>query len=155
MLRDTIPAVVPERLPTVDVTVHVRRDRQTIEVDDAELVLEARQRFRPDHALALSQIRWSLEGRLLPDEIVLIFGRSLDWTGPLARTARGLTLVEDVFPHPFSLSRNRPWVLSGPPRVPFPRDVDVVGWSYGAVLVRGDDAPWTGSSVLRLVRADT
>lgn len=154
MIRDSAPSSArPERLSTLDVPIRVRRDRQAIEIDDVELHIDARARFGADPEIRESQIRWVLDGDLLPDEIVLIFGCSLDWSGPARSRQPRLPLVEDVFSHPFALCRTRPWMLSGPPRVPFPRGVDVVGWKFGVVLVRGEDTPWTGGSVLRLVRA--
>lgn len=156
MIRDTPQAVRPERLSTIDVAICVRRDRQTIEIPEAIVPVDARQRFGDDPALPhAARIRWSIDGRLLPDEVVLIFGRSLQWTGPTSRRGHDLTLIEDVFPHPYSLTRDRPQVLTDPLRVNFPRGVDTVGWTCGAVLVRGDDTPWTGASVLRLMRTQT
>lgn len=156
MIRDTPHAVRPERLSTIDVAVHVRRDRQTIEIPEVIVPVDARQRFGDDPAVPPGpRIRWSIEGRLLPDEVVLIFGRSLQWTGPVSRHAHGITLIENVFPHPYSLTRDRPQVLTDPLRVAFPRGADTVGWTCGTVLVRGDDTPWTGSSVLRLTRTPT
>lgn len=153
MIRDTMPSSVrPGHVPTLDAPIRIRRDRQTLEIDELELHVDPRGRFGPDVAAQTPQVRWTLDGSLMTDEIVLIFGRSLDWTGPISQRARQLTLVEDVFPQPFALSRSRPWMLSGPPRVPFPQGVDTVGWSFGAVLVRGDDTPWIGRSVLRLIR---
>lgn len=155
MIRDTSPALRPAHAPALDVPIRVRRDRQSLEIDRAELMIDEHGRFGPDPVVTTPQVRWSLDGSLLPDEVVLIFGRSLDWTGPWSRLARDLPLIEDVFPHPYSLSQHRPIVLSGAPRIRFPRGQKTVGWSFGAILVRGDDSPWVGGSVLRLTRTRT
>lgn len=150
MIRDTSSALRPEHAPAIDISIHVRRDRQTLEVENTEIQLDARLRLGPDAIVPSPQIRWGLDGSLLGDEIVLVFGRSLDWTGPVARRIRGLHLIEDLFPHPFCLTRKRSMVLSGPLNVRFPHGVDTLGWNFGVVLVRGDDTPWVGDAVLRL-----
>jgi len=150
MFGDSSSALRHEHVPAIDVAIRVRRDRQSLEIESTEIQLDERLRLGPDAVVASPQIRWGLDGSLLADEIVLIFGRSLDWTGPVARRVRGLHLVEDLFAHPFCLTRNRPMVLSGPLKVRFPPGVDTLGWNFGAVLVRGGDTPWVGDAVLRL-----
>ncbi|HKK70397.1 MAG TPA: hypothetical protein VKA86_04210 [Candidatus Krumholzibacteria bacterium] len=148
MIREMAEAVRPAPLPVVDIRIRVHRDGRRVQVEDAEIHVPAEARRADDRP----RVRWCLDGDLLADELVLVHGRPLDWTGPSLRRVRGLRLVEGAFPQPFLLTRQQPRVLSGPVRDVFPDDVGEVGWSFGAVLVRGDDTPWVGSSLLRLVR---
>ncbi len=148
MIREMAEAVRPAPLPVVDVHIRVHRDRRRIQIDEAEVHVPAAAPRADDRP----RVRWCVEGDLLADELVLVHGRPLDWSGTELRRRRGLPLVEGVFPQPFLLDRQQTRLISGPVRVVFPPDVDVVGWNFGAVLVRGEDTPWVGSSILRLIR---
>jgi hypothetical protein len=148
MIREMTEAVRPAPMPTVDVRIRVHRDGRRIQIDEAEIRVPAAARRADEHP----RVRWCVEGDLLADELVLVHGRPLDWTGTELRRVRGLQLVEGVFPQPFLLNRQQTRLISGPVRVAFPPDVDEVGWNFGAVLVRGEDTPWVGSSILRLIR---
>ncbi len=140
-----LEAAQPQPLPMVDLPVRIRRDRGRIELE--ERVLPVREPLERS-----PRLRWCIEGTLLPDEMVLLIERPLDWTGPVSRLVRGLPLVEGAFPVPVALTRQCPELLGGHPRVAFPPGVAEVGWGYAAVLIRGDDTPWIRSGVLRLRR---
>ena len=138
----------PSLLPLVDLPIHVDRDRETLDLSDTQICVAP----PVDGDERARQVRWCVDGSLLPDEMILVFGRPLDWVGRTLRKDRTLKLVENVFPQPFTLTRHAPHQLSGIPRIAFPPGIDTVGWAYAAVLVRGDDTPWIRSALLRLVR---
>ena len=151
MIRETAEAVRPARLPTCDVPIRVRRDRSKLLVAEAEIHVVPAPRLDD----CCGHVRWNVVDPLLPDETILIYGRSIEWTGPVSKHSRGLKLVENLFPQPIMLSRDRPRLLTGPVHVAFPPDLEQVGWNFGAVLVRGDDPPWVTSAILRIVRDRT
>lgn len=143
-------AAQPQPLEILDLPIRVRRDLESLEIQEAELVVPA----HPERAAGPRQLRWHVDGSLLPDEMLLVFERTLDWTGPVSRMMQGLPLVQGVFPQPFVLTRARAEAVSGLPRVHFPPEHPCVGWGFAAVLVRGEDSPWIRSSVLRLRRSE-
>ena len=147
MIRESHEATRPARLPCVDVPIQIRRDRGRLAIAEVEVPVDPRASARTPW-----QVRFVLDGELLGDELILVYEQAIDCSGPHARRMGGLILVEDVFEHPFVLSRRRPACWSGPPNVRFPRGVDAVGWCFGALLVRGDDRPYVGSSLLHFVR---
>jgi hypothetical protein len=99
------------------------------------------------------QIRWVVEDGLLPDEVLVIFGKPLDWNGPQAPGPNTLTLVETPFCSTLTMSRSRTEILSGPPVFEFPHGAIAVGWFYGIVLIRGEDTPIVVDPLVRIHRA--
>lgn len=138
----------PAPLPTFELAIRVRRDLHRLEVGEAEIVFG---HWRLDEKRP-RQVRWLVHGGLLPDELVIIFGKPLDWSQPNRGGDPAMPLVEDIFSAPFVLNRRGNQVTSGVPRFDYPEGPEVVAWNYGVVLIRGHDTPWITDSLLRIRR---
>lgn len=139
----------PELAPVPAVTVDIRIFR-----GEARLHLPpAVSLFLPGNGTARpNRLRWRLRGELFCDEMVLVYGRPLVWTGERSRTDPDLPHVEGIFERTFRLDADHPELLTAVPRVEFPESAMRVGWNYGAVLVRGDDPPWAASGWVHIHR---
>ncbi|RKZ13861.1 hypothetical protein DRQ53_06295 [bacterium] len=138
----------PRLLPALDLPVRVLRDEGRLELAAGEIVVGP---HRPDDPRP-RVVQWRVDGGLMPDEMILIFGRPLDWTGPVCDEEPSLPLVEDCLGGPFILTRQKPLIRSPEPVIGAGGDARV-GWCYGAVLLRGEDRPWYTQSILRLTRS--
>lgn len=139
----------PALLPALDLPVQVLREERRLRLGSGELVLGPVRPGDPRPRVA----RWTVQGGLMPDEMVLIFGRPLDWTGPVCDQDPGLPLVENCLGGPFILTRKKLVICSPEPELPEPLPhVTRFGWCYGAVLLRGEDSPWYAQSMLTLNR---
>jgi len=135
-------------LPSAELCIHIHRDR-------GEVVLERVEIHVGPSALPSElpqQLRWSLSGTLLPDELLIVYGKPLSWAGPHTQDSERLPHVEDAFPSPLTLGRNRRDSLSGAPRVRFPDGTALVAWPFGVVLLRGQDTPLMAESHVRIRR---
>ena len=145
----TSDAPQPNPLPALDLPIRVLRDEGRLELRRGDLFVgpagPADRRPRV--------VGWRVEEGLMRDEMILVFGRPLDWTGPLCEEEPGLPLVEHGLGGPFVLTRRRPVARSiVPPPTLFPDPAQRVGWCFGAVLLRGEDNPWYAQSRLTLHR---
>jgi hypothetical protein len=93
----------------------------------------------------------------MPDEMILVFGRPLDWTGPKCTEDPSLALVENCLGGPLILTRRTPIARSPEPVVPpsLRQTHGKLGWCFGAVFLRGQDSPWYAQSLLTISRAAT
>lgn len=142
-------SVMPKLLPALDLPVLVLRDEGRLKLRTGELYVGPGPADDPRPRV----VQWRIDGGLMPDEMVLIFGRPLDWTGPVCTEDPKIPLVENCLGGPLLLTRKVPLVRSGEVRLPTaappgPR----LGWCYGAVLLRGEDRPWYAQSLLTLLR---
>jgi hypothetical protein len=135
-------------LPTFELPIEIERTGGRLFVPRARLVYVREHGAAPPETA--QQLRWSLHDRLLPDELLIIFGKPLHWTGPRGPQPEHLPLVEDIFPVPLTLGRHRESVVSGRPRLDANLDVTSVAWHYGVVLLRGHDTPWVADGHLRI-----
>lgn len=140
----------PSPLPAADVVVEINRDTGTILAHRVQIRCTEGGTAQDG---AHQQVCWTMRSNLLPDELVLIFGKPLDWSGPVGPDPERLPLVENPFCSPFALYRGRSQVWSGLPRVEFPPHTHAVAWMYGIILVRGQDTPVLGDSLVEIVRA--
>ena len=136
-------------LPALDLPIRVLRNENRLELGSGEIFVGP---FSPGD-LRPRVVQWRVDGGLMPDEMVLIFGRPLDWTGPVCDEDPGLPLVEECLGGPLILTRRNPFVRSREPvverlKTPGKR----LGWCFGAVLLRGDDSPWYAQSLLTISR---
>jgi hypothetical protein len=102
-------------------------------------------------------VEWRVVGGLMPDEMILVFGRPLDWTGPKCTEDPSLALVEGCLGGPLILTRRDPVARSQEPVLPssFQRGHEKLGWCFGAVFLRGRDNPWYAQSLLTISLALT
>jgi hypothetical protein len=139
----------PGTLPAAEIVVEINRDTGRILARKAQIRCASDERALDAH----QQVCWTMRSGLLPDELVLIFGKPLDWSGPVGPGPERLPLVENPFCGPFALCRGRSRVWSGRPRLEFPPNTHAVAWMYGIILVRGQDTPVMGDSHVEIVRA--
>lgn len=137
----------PQRHPTVDVGIHILRgDARILVPSHVELFLGS---DRGERALP-QRLRFHIEGDLLCDEMVMVYGRPLAWTGERAEGEVTVPMVEEIFGKIFVLRPDRSEVVTPVPQVHFPEGVRTVAWNYGTVLVRGDDPPWNTAGILHI-----
>ena len=138
-----------QMLPALDLPVRVLRDEGRLELGSGEIFVGPFKSGDPRPRV----VEWRVDGGLMPDEMVLIFGRPLDWTGPNCTEDPSLTLVEDCLGGPMILSRRNPVARSPEPVVGQKVQAGLrLGWCYGAVLLRGEDRPWYAQSLLTISR---
>ena len=143
-------AARPQALLAADLLITIRRDSGSIETNDVEIHVPS----GPGAPATLArQLRWRLASPLLPDELLIIFGKPREWAGILGPEPERLPIVEDPFAGPVALSRLRDECFSGAPQLEFPAGHDSVLWSFGVVLMRGSDRPITHDGSLRIRRA--
>jgi hypothetical protein len=136
-------------LPALVLPIRVLRESGRLELGTGEIFVGSYSPGDPRPRI----VEWRVEGGLMPDEMILIFGRPLDWTGPKCTEDPTLTLVEDVLGGPVMLSRRNPVERSAEPVVPAGAAAgNRLGWCYGAVLLRGEDRPWYAQSLLTISR---
>lgn len=135
------PAMNAGALPSASCTIHIDRDEGRLLVDEVVLWYGPRRGRHP------AQVRWVVEGELLPDEVVLIYSRPLEWTGP--HTDEQIPLACDLFPETFLLNCRRGEAHSGPPRLG-DRNPGLFACSYGVVLMRGDDEPLRSQALIKV-----
>lgn len=141
----------PTSHPAMDVRIQIDRTHETLRVPDAEIHYRGPHHAPPPHLA--QQLHWVVADGLLPDELLIIFGKPLDWSGPNGPAPESLPLVESPFCAPYTMSRARTEVWSGIPDFEFPSGVDAVGWLYGIVLIRGHDTPLLVDPMVRIQRA--
>lgn len=130
----------PEALPAASVVIEINRETGRVVAHDVEIYVPTGHAIDPDLP---QQVRWVVRSGLLPDELVIVFGKPLDWAG--AAAADGIRQVENVFECPFTLGRTTPERASGPCRIEVPDTEPVLAWPYGIVVLRGNDRPLTAS----------
>ncbi len=142
-------SAAPQTLPALDLPIRVLRNENRLELGTGEIFVghftlgDLRPRV----------VQWRVDGGLMPDEMVLIFGRPLDWTGPVCDEDPGLPLVEECLGGPLILTRRSPVVRSREPMVErLQAPGERLGWCFGAVLLRGEDSPWYAQSLLTISR---
>lgn len=131
----------PAGRPVLDVPVSIDRAEMTIEIAPAQLDISP---SKP------AQVRWVLEKALLPDELLVIFGKRRCWTGDFGPAPERLPIAESAISTPLELGPDSEHVLSGPIQAELLEEQSTAIWLYGVVLVRGRDAPWLGEAHLRL-----
>ena len=136
-------------LPAVDLAIEIRRDRSELEIAQVELLVPTSR--VPKMA---QQLRWTVGSPMLPDELLLVFGKPLIWAGLNTRAPLNIPQVEDAFVTPLALRSGRLEALSGAPRVEFPATTDLLAWPFGIVLLRGRDLPLTAHGFVRMRRVD-
>jgi hypothetical protein len=135
----------PSPLSTAEVGIHVLRAEAKIHVPDHVAIWKSTTDSpRP------ARLRLKVYGDLFCDEMLLVYGRPLCWTGSSGGSGEPLRFVERVFDQIFSLSSDRSEIVTPAPSVVFPEGHARVAWSYGAVLVRGDDPPWAASGLVHI-----
>lgn len=140
-----------QQLPALELPVRVLREEGRLELGRGEIFVgplapaDARPRV----------VEWRVVGGLMPDEMILVFGRPLDWTGPKCTEDPTLTLVEHCLGGPLILTRRDPVARSPEPVLPpsIQRGGPRLGWCFGAVFLRGEDSPWYAQSLLTISRA--
>ncbi len=138
-----------QALPALDLPIRVLRNENRLELGTGEIFVGP---FTPGDPRP-RVVQWRVDGGLMPDEMVLIFGRPLDWTGPVCDEDHSLPLVEECLGGPLILTRRSPVVRSPEPIVErFRARGERLGWCFGAVLLRGDDSPWYAQSLLTISR---
>lgn len=130
----------PEALPAASVVIEINRETQRVVAHDVDIYVPTGHAIDPDLP---QQVRWVVRTGLLPDELVIVFGKPLDWAGPA--TDDGIPQVENAFDCPFTLGRTCPERASGPYRSSVPDHTPVVAWQYGIVVLRGNDRPLTAN----------
>lgn len=136
-------------LPALDLPIRVRRHQSRLELARGDLYVGALPPDDPRPRL----VQWRVDGGLMMDEMLIVFGRPRDWTGPVCEDEPGLPLVEDGLGGPVVLTRRRPLVRSALPDASiFSEGIYRVGWCFGVVLLRGEDSPWYAQSRLTLHR---
>ncbi len=143
-----IDGALPQALPHAELWIEVLRESARIRVPP-EIDIWAPE---TSPSKGPQRLRLSIRGELLCDEMVLVYGRPLCWTGEVKVRGDAIPYVERIFGQIFSLNIDCPELLTPPPRVRFPEQASRVAWSYGAVLVRGDDPPWADSGLVRIHR---
>lgn len=138
-----------QALPEVVLSIEVRRDLAALEIESVELL--ARGQLQSPNDIT-QRLRWKMRSPLLPDELLIIFGKPLEWAGASTRALEDIPHVEDVFPTPVALGPQKLEVLSEAARVDFPDAAEIVAWPFGIVLLRGHDIPLTADSHLRIRR---
>lgn len=139
----------PRMLPALDLPIRVLRSEARLQLGHGELFVGPAAPSDPRPRV----VQWRVEGGLMPDEMILVFGRPRDWTGPVCEEDPRLPLVEDTLGGPLVLTRRSPVARSSEPSLALlsglgPR----VGWCFGVVLLRGEDSPWYAQSRLILHR---
>ena len=138
-----------QTLPALDLPVRVLRAESRLELGAGEIFVGP---FSVDDPRP-RVVQWRADGGLMPDEMILIFGRPLDWTGPVCDENPALPLVENCLGGPLILTRRQPVVRSQEPVVErLQAQGDRLGWCFGAVLLRGDDNPWYAQSLHTISR---
>ena len=136
-------------LPALDLPIRVLRKENRLELGSGEIFVGPFTIGDPRPRV----VQWRVDGGLMPDEMVLIFGRPLDWTGPVCDEDPSLPLVEECLGGPLILTRHRPVARSLEPAVErLKARGERLGWCFGAVLLRGEDSPWYAQSVLTISR---
>lgn len=136
-----------QMLPALDLPVRVLRSESRLELGSGEIFVGPFTAGDPRPRV----VQWRVDGGLMPDEMILIFGRPLDWTGPVCDEDPSLPLVEECLGGPLILTRRRPLVHSQEPVVEqLLAHGERVGWCFGAVLLRGDDSPWYAQSLVTI-----
>jgi hypothetical protein len=137
-------------LPALDLPVRVLRSESRLELGTGEIFVGPYAPGDPRPRV----VQWRVDGGLMADEMILIFGRPLDWTGPVCDRDPELPLVEDALGGPLMLTRRHPVARSPEPVVEQLEGTgERLGWCFGAVLLRGDDTPWYAQSILSIRRA--
>ena len=140
----------PRVLPTVELAIEIRRELAQLEIARVELSVPGDAASRAP----AQQLRWKVTSPLLPDELLIVFGKPLVWAGPHTRTPEAILHVEDAFTTPLALHSGQAEALSGRPRVDFPATNELVAWPFGVVLLRGRDIPLTADAYVRIRRID-
>jgi hypothetical protein len=135
-------------LPTFELPIEIERAAGRLFVPPARLVIPGEAGASVGDAA--QQIHWKLADPMLPDELLIIFGKPLKWTGPRGPQPEQLTLVENIFPVPLTLGQHRASALSGRPQLDDELKGKSVAWHYGVVLLRGRDTPWVADGHLRI-----
>jgi hypothetical protein len=144
----TADSPAPGKLPALDLPIHILRQEGRLELGTGEIFVGPLNPSDPRPRV----VEWRVEGGLMPDEMVLVFGRPLDWTGPVCEEDPNLPLVESCFDGgPIALTRRHPVARTGEPRTGvFDGAGSRIGWCFGVVLLRGEDSPWYAQSRLTL-----
>jgi hypothetical protein len=139
-----------QKLPALELPVRVLRDQGRLELGRGEIFVGHFAASDPRPRI----VEWRVVGGLMPDEMILVFGRPLDWTGPQCTEDPSLTLVEGCLGGPLILTRRQPVARSAEPVVPssVQPGTSRFGWCFGAVLLRGEDSPWYAQSLLTISR---
>lgn len=146
--------VQPDRLPLADVEIRILRSEARLHLPETTRIFVP----PPDRGGDPSQpdrLRLKVMDELFCDEMVLVYGRPLCWTGSADAQGNSPCFVERIFGEVFTLHSENLELVTPKPSVEFPRGHDRVAWSYGAVLVRGDDPPWGGSGIVHIDRRVT
>jgi hypothetical protein len=138
-----------QALPALDLPIRVLRNENRLELGSGEIFVGLFTAGDPRPRV----VQWRIDGGLMPDEMVLVFGRPLDWTGPVCDEDPSLPLVEECLGGPLILTRRNPLARSREPMVEkLKARSERLGWCFGAVLLRGDDSPWYAQSLLTISR---
>ena len=138
-------------LPALELPVRVLRDEHRLELGRGEIFVGPLEPGDPRPRV----VEWHVVGGLMPDEMILVFGRPLDWTGPKCNEDPSLNLIENCLGGPLILTRRDPVARSPEPVLPHAlTSVQTrLGWCFGAVFLRGEDRPWYAQSLLTISKA--
>jgi len=128
----------PRSMPAASVVIEINRELNRVVAHDVEIYVPTGHSIDPTLP---QQVRWVVRSGLLPDELVIVFGKPLDWAG--VQTEDGIRHVEGAFDAPFTLGRTCAERTSGPCRLRLPDGDARVAWPYGIVVLRGNDRPLT------------
>lgn len=139
-----------QALHALQLPVRVLREERRLELGRGEIFVGP---LGPDDPRP-RVVEWHVVGGLMPDEMILVFGRPLDWTGPKCNEEPSLTLVEDCLGGPLILTRRDPVARSPEPALPssMASGLTRLGWCFAAVFLRGEDRPWYAQSLLTISR---